>query len=99
MTADDGSDHSDTVIFTVDSNAHCLLLYHGWNLIGWWGDPTTAESLGENISGCTVVTKLDGETQNFTSHVVGIPHDNFIITWGMGLFIYTTEASIWNGEG
>jgi len=33
------------------------------------------------------------------SHVVNTPHDNFTIERGMGLFIYTTESSVWQGEG
>ena len=75
-------------------------IYEDWNVIGWYHDYfTTAESLGENISGTTVVTMFDPVTQTFITHVVGVPHDNFAIEQGMGLFIYTTEASIWHGEG
>jgi len=71
-----------------------------WNLIGWYHDyPTTAESLGENITNCTVVIMFDGISKNFITHVVHTPHDNFTIERGRGLFIYTTEASIWQGEG
>jgi len=71
-----------------------------WNLVGWpKEDSTTAESLGENISGTSVVSMFDAETQTFTTHVVGTPHDNFTVQRGMGLFIYTTENSIWQGEG
>jgi len=71
-----------------------------WNLIGWpRGYNTTAESLGKNITGTSVVIMFDAETQVFTTHVVGTPHDNFIIKRGMGLFIYTTESSVWHGEG
>jgi hypothetical protein len=75
-------------------------IYNSWNMIGWFNlSSTTAESLGQNISGCGVVTTFDAETQTFLSHIVGVPHDNFTITQGMGLFIYTSEASIWHGEG
>jgi len=77
----------------------CIVLYRGWNMIGWCGDSTTAESLGQNISGCSVVTMFDGATQTFVSHVVGVPHDNFMITQHMGLFIYATEPSVWCGRG
>jgi len=42
---------------------------------------------------------FDPVTQTFLSHVVGVPHDNFNIERGMGLFIYTTETSYWHGEG
>ena len=71
-----------------------------WNIIGWYHDySTTAESLGENISTCSVVIMFNASTQIFLTHVVGSPHDNFIIEQGMGLYVYTTESSIWQGEG
>jgi len=75
-------------------------IYQEWNLIGWFTEiPTTAESLGTNITDCNVVIKFDGDTQLFTTHVVNTPHDNFSITRGMGLFIYATSESDWHGEG
>jgi len=71
-----------------------------WNLIGWCNETTTtAESLGQEINGTTVVIMFNSTTQTFLSHVVNIPHDNFNIERGMGLFIYTTEESMWHGEG
>ena len=42
---------------------------------------------------------FNAETQTFLTHVVGIPHNNYQITAGMGLFVYVTEESIWHGEG
>ena len=70
----------------------------GWNMIGWYHDyDTTAESLGDSIDGCTVITMFDAQTQQFTTHVVGILHNNYQITAGMGLFVYVTEPSIWYG--
>jgi len=45
------------------------------------------------------VTMFYSETQTFITHVVDVPHDDFQVTAGMGLFIYTSEASIWHGEG
>jgi len=75
-------------------------IYNGWDMIGWHHDHTTlAESLGQNIIDCTVVTMLYGSNQTFVSHAVGTPHDNFPITQGMGLFIYATSDSWWTGEG
>ena len=75
-------------------------IYIGWNLIGWYHDSaTTAESLGQHITDCTVVSMFNGSTQTFLSHVVGSPHDNFPVTQGMGLFIFASEASMWHGEG
>jgi len=71
-----------------------------WNMIGWFNSsPTTAESLGQNINGTSVVIMFNAISQTFLTHVVGIPHDNFTIERGMGLFIYTDEASVWHGEG
>ena len=75
-------------------------IYEDWNMIGWYHEySTTAESLGENISGTSVVSMFDPVTQTFMTHVVGVPHDNFAIERGMGLFIYTDETSMWQGEG
>jgi hypothetical protein len=75
-------------------------IFPSWNLIGWYhGQFATAESVGQNISGCNVVIMFEAETESFLSHVVGVPHDNFNIERGMGLFIYTDEASYWHGEG
>jgi len=75
-------------------------IYQEWNLIGWYTETsTTAESLGTNITDCSVVIKFDGDTQNFTTHVVNTPYDNFTIAQGMGLFIYATSESDWHGEG
>jgi len=75
-------------------------IYEDWNIIGWYHDyPTTAESLGDNISGTSVVVMFDAENQTFLTHVVNVPHDNFITTRGMGLFIFTSDESYWTGEG
>jgi len=75
-------------------------LYPGWNMLGWFHPfNTTAEKLGRLIENCSVVIIFETKNQTFYTHVVGTPHDNFIIERGMGLFIYTTEASIWHGEG
>ncbi len=77
-----------------------ITIHPEWNLIGWYHDyVTTAESLGAAIANCTVVSMFDGVSKNFTTHVVGTPHDDFTIETGMGLFIYATETSIWQGEG
>jgi len=75
-------------------------IHQYWNLIGWFNEtPTNAESLGQAINGTTVVIMFNSTPQNFFTHVVGVPSDNFIIKQGMGLFIYTTETSYWHGEG
>jgi hypothetical protein len=75
-------------------------IYEDWNIVGWYHDSaTTAASLGENISNCTVVCKFNADSQSYITHVVGIPYNEFTITRGMGLFIFATEASYWHGEG
>jgi len=77
-----------------------VTILEDWNTIGWFNvNSTTAESLGQSIIGATVVIMFNASTQTFLTHVVGTPHDNFTIEKGMGLFIYTGEASIWHGEG
>ncbi len=71
-----------------------------WNLIGWYHEyATTAGSLGGNITNCTVVCNFNASTQSYTTHVVGIPYNDFVVERGEGLFIYTTVESIWQGEG
>ncbi len=98
LSIDDGSGHSDSVVFTIDQSAFSMVINRGWNLIGWLqGYATDAETLGQYIPGCTVVCKFDSNSQSYSTHVVGIPYNEFIITGGMGVFIYTTEASIWDG--
>jgi len=75
-------------------------IYTGWDLVGWYhGSATTAESLGQHITDCTVISMFNGFTQTFMSHVVGTLHDNFPITQGMGFFVYATSDSTWTGEG
>jgi hypothetical protein len=71
-----------------------------WNLIGWYKDTVTnASSLGETLHNCTTICMYDADTGSYRTHVVGIPYNDFSITQGMGLFIYTTESSVWQGEG
>ena len=78
-------------------NTVTINLYQDWNLVtvpldnGW-----TAETLGQNISGCSVVTMFEGSTQTFVTHVVGTPHDDFPIVDGGGYFIYLGHDSYLN---
>jgi len=75
-------------------------IFEEWNMIGWSKNTnTTAELLGITIINTTVVTMFDAQNNTFVTHVMGTPHDNFIITRGMGLFIHTTKSSIWYGGG
>lgn len=77
-------------------------LYVGWNLIGWYHDyDTTASSLAGNISGCEMVSKFDAIQQTYKTYIadIGPASFDFVITQGMGLFIYVNVSSIWYGEG
>ena len=71
----------------------------GWNMIGWYNEyNTTASSLMENISNSTMISWYDTLSQTYKTRTSAGVYD-FIITMGMGVFVYTTEASIWYGEG
>ncbi len=71
-----------------------------WNLIGWYKETATiASSLGAALHDCTTICMYNATTGSYTTHVVGIPYNDFPITQGMGLFIYATSTSYWTGEG
>jgi len=68
---------------------HSYNLYAGWNLLTLpVAGGYTAESLGQNITGCTVICQFDGDSQSYMTHVVGIPYNDFPIEPGVGYFIY-----------
>ena len=94
-----GQPYLDSVNLTIEKDVYSMFIGCGWNNIGWWQDySTNAETFDQYIPGCTVITKYDCHTQAFITHSMGIvPHDNFIITRGMGVFIYAPEESIWDG--
>jgi drug/metabolite transporter superfamily protein YnfA len=72
----------------------------GWNLIGWFAsENTTASSLCENISGCTLVVKWMPDTQSYWFYAPGYPAFDFPISRGMSVFVEVNEASYWHGEG
>jgi len=96
-TIDDGNGHSDSVEFTINSSLYSIMFYQGWNLVTVPFDNTlSAETLGQNISGCTVVSMFNGSSQSFVSHVVGVPHDDFLILDGVGYFVFCTCGSIFS---
>ena len=75
-------------------------IYQNWNVIGWYHNSSTmASSLGGAINDCAVVIMYDPVTNLFITHVVGVPHDDFTIERGMGLYIYANSESDWQGEG
>ncbi len=97
LSLDDGNGHSDTVEFTINSSLWSVVFYKSWNLITVPMDNTwTAESLGDNITGCSVVIMFNASTQTFVTHVVGIPHDDFPIEDGVGYFVFCTCDSIFS---
>jgi len=72
-------------------------IYTTWNMIGWYQDyDTTADTLYNAIPGTTVVSMFNAATQTFFSYV-GVKWDEFPITRGMGIFIYATQESDWDG--
>jgi hypothetical protein len=76
-------------------------LYPGWNMLGWYhGHVTTAKSILQNITGCSVVYWYDAG--NAVAQIVtsaSPPEIDFPVTQGMGLFVAVTTESDWHGEG
>jgi len=61
----------------------------GWNLLGWVSAiSTTAETFGASLAGTDVVTKWDSAIQQYSSHIIGFPLNDFIINQGDGIFIH-----------
>jgi len=95
LTGDTGTDD---LVSDANVDKYARLIHPGWNLLGWFQVYTTdAETFGQWFAGCFAVSMFDASTQTFLSHIVGSPHDNFIIDQGMGVYIYTTYMSIWDG--
>ena len=93
-----GESHLNVTGVSIDSVN--VPLYIHWNLIGWYKETVTnASSLGAALQDCTTICKYDAVTGSYTTHVVGIPYNDFSITRGMGVFIYVTSGSYWTGEG
>jgi hypothetical protein len=76
-------------------------LYPGWNMLGWCKEtPTTAKSILENITDCTVLYWYDAEAG--TPRIVTAaspPETDYPVACGMGLFAAVTSESDWQGEG
>ena len=71
----------------------------GWNMIGWYHDHnTTASSLMDNITGCIMVSWYDNGNETYRTSTSSGGYD-FTVSQGLGLFVYTTVASVWHGEG
>jgi hypothetical protein len=95
LTTEDGNNHSDSVVFIINSSIFSTTFHKAWNLVtvpfdnGW-----TAETLGKNISGCNLVLRFNASTQEFETHVVGNPYDDFPIEDGVGYFVRIPSDSI-----
>ncbi|MFA6171275.1 MAG: hypothetical protein WC715_02340 [Patescibacteria group bacterium] len=60
----------------------------GWNAVGFNGAAaTTAEAYGLSI-GANIITKFDSATQQYSSHIIGFPINNFTINPGDGVFAH-----------
>lgn len=74
-------------------------LLPGWNSLGWYQDEeTTASSLSDGIDGCLLISWFDSLNQTYRTHITSSNEYDFSITQGIGVFVYTTEASMWHGD-
>lgn len=65
------------------------VLTTGWNLVGWSNNVnTTAEALGTSIANANVIAMYNATTQQWVSHVMNLPINNFTITPGDAVFIH-----------
>ena len=75
-----------------DINAIKINLVAGWNLLTVPAvNDFTAETLGQRIPGCTVICDYDAATKTYTTHVVGIPYNDFPIEDGVAYYVYVME--------
>jgi hypothetical protein len=100
VTVDDGNGHTDSVDLTINSTLLSMVLYEGWNLITIpFENDWTAETLGKNITGCNLVLRFNGSRQEFETHVVGVPYDDFPIQDGKGYFVRVPSDRIFSCKG
>jgi hypothetical protein len=72
------------------------VLSTGWNLLGWNSSlSTNADAFGlslvnsgTQVSTVDVVDKFDGLTQQWNSHIINLPLNNFTINQGDGIFVH-----------
>jgi hypothetical protein len=78
---------------TVKGLQHTFFLFPNWNLLtiptesNW-----TAETMGENFTYSSLISKFNGDTQVFSTHVVGTPSNDFSIENGIGYFVFMMNA-------
>lgn len=79
-----------------------LTLSPGWNLVTLPVQPTnqagqpisyTAETFGQLV-GADMVTQWSGATQQYVSHIVGFPMNNFTLTSGVGFFVHVNLGAV-----
>ena len=87
-------------IFSISGNEIqevSILLYEGWNSIGWFNAiPINASTLYENINGSIILLKWNTSWQDFMLYVPYAP--DFKIKQGDGILIAVSEQSIWHGS-
>lgn len=61
----------------------------GWNLFGYNNTfMLAASAYGSSILGADVISKFDSATQQWTTHIVGLPLNNFMVLPGEALFVH-----------
>ncbi len=84
----------------VPQTTHTCSIYQGWNLITVsMENDYTASSLGQNISGCTIVAYYNATSGMFESFLVGVspPSADFVIEDGVGYFVYMATDTFYGG--
>ncbi len=84
------------VITGIPIQSLSLLIYSGWNVIGWAGPPITAESFGSNIFGSSTVSGFNPTTQSWINHPMTTPVFNFNINQGEAVFVYGSANTTFN---
>ncbi len=99
-TSGDYGDGYRIATLTIRGINYTFSLIEGWNLISIPVDNVwTAETLGENISGCTTICRFNASSQSYVTYVMGIPYNEFPILDGVGYFVYVTGDSYLNVTG
>ncbi len=93
------SNYNDTAVFTINSSLFSFYFYKGWNLITIpFHNNYAAKTLGENITGCSIISKWNASLQQYQSYLVGVspPEFDFDIEDGIGYFIYVKNDTIFS---
>jgi len=65
------------------------VLSTGWNLLGWTNNAsTTADTFESSLSGSDVASSFNSSNQQWISHIVNLPINNFTINQGDGVFVH-----------